>query len=210
MIGAFWAYDGWHVLAFCSGEIREPDKNLPAGWVTGTLVAITVFILMNLLYLRAMTPAGLGSAPAMGQTAATVLIGERGGRLITAAILLSILGTLAAVVLECARLYLPMAQDGVFFTALARIHPVYKTPGRCLVEVLPAALAGESERIFRFQREAELLASLTHSNIAIVHDFQNASGRQFLVMEFVDSTSVHGDLLARFRHVFPVCRCLRG
>src|SRR6266581_8892 len=58
------------------------------------------------------------------------------------------------------------------------------------IKVLPEALADESERISRFQREAELLASLNHSNIAIVHDFQQADGRHFLVMEFVDGETL--------------------
>jgi len=47
------------------------------------------------------------------------------------------------------------------------------------------SLAAEPERIVRFVREAETLASLNHSNIAIVHDFQQAEQRHFLVMEFV-------------------------
>src|SRR4029079_6803567 len=45
--------------------------------------------------------------------------------------------------------------------------------------------AAEPERIVRFVREAETLASLNHSNIAIVHNFQQAEQRHFLVMEFV-------------------------
>src|SRR5262249_44731242 len=53
------------------------------------------------------------------------------------------------------------------------------------IKVLPESLATELERVSRFQREAELLASLSHSNVATIHDFQQASGRHFLVMEFV-------------------------
>ncbi len=58
------------------------------------------------------------------------------------------------------------------------------------IKVLPEALAAEPERISRFQREAELLASLSHSNVATVHDFQQAVGRHFLVMEFVDGETL--------------------
>src|SRR5207302_6705048 len=58
------------------------------------------------------------------------------------------------------------------------------------IKVLPEGPAAESEHISRFQREAELLASLNHSNIAIVHDFQHAAGHHFLVMELVDGETL--------------------
>jgi APA family basic amino acid/polyamine antiporter len=51
----------------------------------------------------------------------------------SAAVLVSILGCLATCILTAARIYLPMAQDGLFFRSLARIHPVYRTPGACLL-----------------------------------------------------------------------------
>ena len=58
------------------------------------------------------------------------------------------------------------------------------------IKILPEALAAEPERISRFEREAELLASLNHSNIAIVHDFQKAEQRHFLVMELVEGETL--------------------
>ena len=51
----------------------------------------------------------------------------------SAAVLVSILGCLATCILTAARIYLPMAQDGLFFRSLARIHPVHRTPGPALV-----------------------------------------------------------------------------
>jgi serine/threonine protein kinase len=58
------------------------------------------------------------------------------------------------------------------------------------IKILPDAIAAEPERISRFEREAEALASLSHANIAIVHDFQQSAGRQFLVMELVEGETV--------------------
>src|SRR5262249_14074702 len=60
------------------------------------------------------------------------------------------------------------------------------------VKILLEATAAEPERILRFEREAELLASLNHTNIAIVHDFEEVAGRRLLVMELVE-----GDTLAQ-------------
>ena len=64
------------------------------------------------------------------------------------------------------------------------------------IKVLPASLAEDRERITRFQREARLLASVNHPNIAAVHDFNNVDDLRFLVMEYVDGETL-GDRLER-------------
>ena len=64
------------------------------------------------------------------------------------------------------------------------------------IKILPEAFASEPDRISRFEREAELLASLNHSNIATVHDFQQDGERHFLVMELVEGDTL-ADRLAR-------------
>ncbi len=54
------------------------------------------------------------------------------------------------------------------------------------VKVLPSALAADPERLARFQREAEVLASLNHPNIAQIHGFEESEGTKALVMELVE------------------------
>jgi eukaryotic-like serine/threonine-protein kinase len=54
------------------------------------------------------------------------------------------------------------------------------------IKVLPDALASDSERLGRFQREAEILASLNHPNIAALYDLERANSTTALVMELVD------------------------
>ena len=53
------------------------------------------------------------------------------------------------------------------------------------IKVLPAALASDPERFTRFQREAEILASLNHPNIAIIYGLEKADHVQAIVMELV-------------------------
>jgi len=53
------------------------------------------------------------------------------------------------------------------------------------IKVLPDALARDRERVLRFEREAKLLASLNHPNIAHVYGFEEAAGKKFLVLEYV-------------------------
>jgi serine/threonine protein kinase len=58
------------------------------------------------------------------------------------------------------------------------------------VKVLPDAFARDSERLARFQREARLLASLSHSNIASIFGLQESAGSCALVMEFAEGTTL--------------------
>src|SRR5262245_23628015 len=59
------------------------------------------------------------------------------------------------------------------------------------IKVLPDSFAREPERVTRFQREAEVLASLNHPRIAAIYDFAEFEGSRFLVLELVE-----GDTLA--------------
>jgi len=58
------------------------------------------------------------------------------------------------------------------------------------IKVLPLAFAGDPERIARFQREAEVLATLNHPNIAAIHGLQDSDGVRSLVLEFVDGPTL--------------------
>ena len=63
------------------------------------------------------------------------------------------------------------------------------------IKVLPELLAQDKERLARFEREAKVLAQLSHANIASVHGFDQHEGRSFLVMEHVEGE----DLSVRLR-----------
>ncbi len=58
------------------------------------------------------------------------------------------------------------------------------------IKVLPEAMARDPERVARFEREAKLLASLNHPNIALIHGFEEANGTRFLVLEYVEGGSL--------------------
>ncbi len=58
------------------------------------------------------------------------------------------------------------------------------------LKVLPAALAGDPERLARFRREAQVLAALNHPNIAHVHGFEDSGDTHALVMELVEGPTL--------------------
>ena len=143
LVSVLWTYDGWYVLTFSAGEIRRPERNLPRGLILGVAVVAALYLAINWVYLRTLDVATLARTARVGEAAATALLGPGAARAVTLVILLSMFGCLAANILCCARIYLPMAEDGVFFRALARIHPRHHTPSASLLAqgALAAAIA---------------------------------------------------------------------
>ena len=58
------------------------------------------------------------------------------------------------------------------------------------LKFLPEAFTGNPERMARFEREAKLLASLNHPNIAAIYGLEQAEGKRFLVLELVDGETL--------------------
>ena len=77
------------------------------------------------------------------------------------------------------------------------------------IKVLPAVLAGDPDRLARFKREAHVLASLNHPNIATVHGFEDSNGVHAIAMELVEGPTL-ADRIARgpmpFDEALPIAR----
>ena len=58
------------------------------------------------------------------------------------------------------------------------------------LKVLPAVFANDAERMARFEREAQVLASLNHPNIAALYGFEESGGVRALVMELVEGPTL--------------------
>jgi basic amino acid/polyamine antiporter, APA family len=128
MIAALWTYDGWYGLTCSAGEMRNPGRSLPRGLILGTGAVIVMYLLLNMVYVRALPVSAMAGTPRIAETAASVLFGAGAARLVSLIVLVSTFGCLSSTILYSSRIYLPMAEDGLFFKSLARIHPVYRTP----------------------------------------------------------------------------------
>ena len=58
------------------------------------------------------------------------------------------------------------------------------------IKVLPDEFAHDAERLARFEREAKLLASLNHPNIAAIHGLEEHEGKRFLILELVEGQTL--------------------
>src|SRR5262249_28295558 len=133
LIAVFWSYDGWYGMTNLAGEMKRPSVDLPRGLILGSLLVTLLYTLTNVLYVRTLTVEQIASTPRVGELAAAALFGPVGARVLSAAVLVSAFGNVSATILYAPRIYLPMAQDGVFFSAIARIHPRYQTPANSIL-----------------------------------------------------------------------------
>ena len=62
------------------------------------------------------------------------------------------------------------------------------------IKVLPEEFAKDADRVARFQREAKLLASLNHPNIAGIYGLEKEDGNRFLVLEYVEGETLQARL----------------
>src|SRR5512144_1914278 len=63
------------------------------------------------------------------------------------------------------------------------------------IKVLPDEFTHDAERLARFQREAQVLASLSHPNIATLYGFEESEGKRFILMELLDRHTLAHRLL---------------
>ena len=154
MIAVLWTYDGWYGATFLAGEMRRPEKSLPVGLVAGTLTVTALYLLLNVVYLRAIPVPVLAHTPRVAEASALALFGPGGGRLISALVLISIFGCLATTILYCPRIYLAMSRDGFFFSALGRVHPRTRVPQASLLAqgawAVALAFSGTYEQLYTY------------------------------------------------------------
>jgi APA family basic amino acid/polyamine antiporter len=133
LIAVFWAYDGWVYITWVAGEVKEPRRNVPLAMVLGILVVGVIYMAMNLTYVYAMPISEVAKHETIAHTAAAALFSPRAAVWLSATIAISCFSAAATCTLSGARVYLAMAQDGVFFKRMAVIHPKWRTPAFSLI-----------------------------------------------------------------------------
>jgi len=154
LIAVFWAYDGWVYISWVAGEVKDPQRNLPRSLILGLLVVGVVYLAINAVYLYALPMTGIASEEAVAQAAAVSMFSGGVARWLALMIAISCFGAMASCIMSGARVYYAMAEDGVFFRALAKVSPRWHTPVASLVlqGIWSAALAlsGTYEELFTY------------------------------------------------------------
>ena len=154
MVPVLFAYGGWQTASFVSGEIREPRKNLPRALLMGVAGVVILYLAVNFVYVAVLGVSGLANTTTPASDVMRLALGPAGGRAIAAGIAISALGFLSQGMLTAPRVYLAMAEDGLFFKSVGKVHP--KTHVPILAIVLQGLLAivitlwGKYEQILNY------------------------------------------------------------
>ncbi len=130
-LGAFWGYEGWNSVAYVGEEIKNPKRNLPLALGIGTLIVMTAYVLLNIVfvyilpidYFIQLTPNKIAAVEVAGK-----LSGNIGMVLVASLIVVTTLNATNSTILTSARMMYAMARDKLFFYKAANVHPKYNTP----------------------------------------------------------------------------------
>jgi basic amino acid/polyamine antiporter, APA family len=133
MVAVLWAYDGWSDVGFVGGEVKDPARNIPRAFIGGTAIVVGLYLLIDLVYLRTIPLAQMPGRPLIAADVAEALLGPIGAVCVAGAVAISTFGTLNGSMMTGPRVFFAMAEDGLFFQGLARVHPKHGTPGGAIV-----------------------------------------------------------------------------
>ena len=141
LVSVLWAYDGWGDLSFAAGEVRDPQRNLPRAIILGTLALMAIYVLTNIAYLYVIPIAGIADprTPLVAADTMMALFSQTGVVLVSVFVMISSFSSLNGSMLASPRVFFAMADDGLFFDSIAKVHPRFKTP---YVAILLAAVLG--------------------------------------------------------------------
>ncbi len=125
---AFWAYDGWGSIGYIGGEIRDPQRTLPRALLVGVSLVIVLYMAINFSYMSVLSMDEIAHSNLVAADVMTRVLGPSGAALIAIAVMISTLGATNGTILNSARVYFAMAQDGLFFSSMAKVHERYRTP----------------------------------------------------------------------------------
>ncbi len=135
MMAAFWAYEGWNNVGFMSGEIINPQKNVPKALMFGSLIVISIYLLVNYAFFQIQNIDFYKNLPngSVAAIASLSSVWKWGGILISILILMSTFNSSNNTIMSAPRIYFAMAQDNLFPKSMAQIHSKFKTPHKAII-----------------------------------------------------------------------------
>ena len=128
LVSALWAFDGWADLSFVAGEVKDPRRNVPRALIIGTFAVIVIYLLANVAYLSVLSVEEIRHSRLVAADVAQRLIGPGGVAFVAITVMVSTFGTLNGTLLTSPRIFFALADDGLFFKPVARVHHRYESP----------------------------------------------------------------------------------
>jgi APA family basic amino acid/polyamine antiporter len=120
IIDVFYAYLGWNAAAYIAGEIKEPQKNLPRALLIGSLSVMTLYLLLNIVFLRTVPLDLMMGEVKVGDLSARAIFGDQAGKILTAFIGIALFSSTSSMVMAGPRVTQSMGEDYEIFRKLAQ------------------------------------------------------------------------------------------
>jgi APA family basic amino acid/polyamine antiporter len=133
-------YGGWQSGLYFSEEDRDPAHNLPRSMIGGVAAVIVVYLLVNVALLALLPIAELARSTLPAADAAQVLVGRRGGEIITILSIVSLPPMLNAILMIGTRILFAMGRDGLLWSRASAVNEG-GTPSAAMLATTVVALA---------------------------------------------------------------------
>ena len=128
LMSAFFAFGGWWDVSKLGGEVKDPRRTLPRALILGILTVTLVYLATSAVFLYLVPVERVTSGETFAAQAGAALFGPIGGLVLSCIVIVSVLGSMAAMMMAAPRVYYAMARDGLFLSAAAVPHPRFGTP----------------------------------------------------------------------------------
>jgi APA family basic amino acid/polyamine antiporter len=118
----FYTYDGWHTAAYFTEEDVDPSRNLPRSMMSGVLLIISIYVLVNLALLYVLPVSVLAGSKLPAADAVQVLFGPGSAQVVTFLLMISIMGIINAQIMFNPRTIFAMGRDGLFFRFVTQVN----------------------------------------------------------------------------------------
>lgn len=132
LVGAFFAFAGWWDLSKVAGEVRDPTKTLPKALMLAVGIVTLTYIATSAVFMYLVPVSAVTSDETFAAQAGEVLFGRSGGVIFSTVVILSVIGSIAGLLMMAPRVYYAMARDRVFLDFAGAIHPKFGTPSRAI------------------------------------------------------------------------------
>src|SRR5262249_16011402 len=128
LVPAIAAFNGFQMLGKLGGEVSDPQRNIPRAAILGSLLVISLYVLVKWTYFHILGFSGVAQSQYVASDAVARLIGNSGAKWITVAMIISAFGAIHANFMAGPRGSFSMARRCRFFFFAERLLPFFPTP----------------------------------------------------------------------------------
>src|SRR6059036_4129914 len=111
LVYVMYSYSGWNAAVYITGEIKQPEKNVPRSLLVGTCVVILIYVLLNAIFLATTPAQELKGQLEIALIAGKHIFGENGGRFAGAIICLGLVAAISSMTWIGPRVTMSMGED---------------------------------------------------------------------------------------------------